>query len=52
MKKYRYLSIVMVPVILASCGSSKTYFTSEVRSRVEASHVPLQKIQFYADRDI
>jgi hypothetical protein len=41
-----------IPFIITSCGSSKTYFTADIRGKVEASHQPLEKIQFYADRDI
>jgi len=50
--KRKLVLFVLVPFILASCSSSKTYFTSDIRARVEASHQPLDKIQFYADRDI
>jgi hypothetical protein len=52
MKKYSYLSIILLAAAFASCSSSKTYFTPAIRSRVEANQVPLSKIQFYADRDI
>jgi len=41
-----------VSLVLVACGSSRTYFTSNIRSRVESNQVPLEKIQFYADRDI
>ncbi len=44
--------LLLLTVILASCGSSKTYFTSSIRTRVEGSQVSLKKIQYYADRDI
>jgi hypothetical protein len=37
---------------LASCGTPKTYFTSSVRSNIEASNIPVSKLQFYVDRDI
>ncbi|HTS45936.1 MAG TPA: hypothetical protein VMH01_16160 [Puia sp.] len=51
MKKSAYL-YVLIPVVLLSCSSSKTYFTAAIRSDVEGSHQRLEKIQFYADRDI
>lgn len=39
---------------MVSCSTPKqmTYFTAEIRQKVENSHQPLQQIQFYADRDI
>ncbi len=52
MKKY-YLPIFFgLSVISFSCSSPKTYFTSGIRDKVERSHQPLDKIQFYADRNI
>lgn len=38
--------------IFASCSTPKTYFTSSVRSDVEASSIPLSSLQFYVDRDV
>jgi len=37
---------------LASCGTPKTYFTSSVRSRIEANNIPVTKLQYYVDRDV
>lgn len=50
MKKTYYL--LSLSLVLMACSTSKTYFTSSIRNQVEASHQPLEKIQFYADRDI
>ena len=44
--------LLVLPILLAACSSSKTYFTAGIRSRVEANQQPLEKIQFYSDRDI
>lgn len=52
MKKYALPFCIVCIAFLASCSSSKTYFTAAIRKRVEANNLPLQKIQFYADRDI
>ena len=41
-----------LPFLLMACGTSKTYFTASIRSRVEANQQPLDNVQFYADRDI
>lgn len=35
-----------------SCGSSKSYFTTDVRNRVEKMNVSLDKLQYYVDRDV
>jgi hypothetical protein len=51
MNKNAWLGMLL-PVLLASCGTSKTYFTQSIRQDVERGHVDLSKIQFYADRDI
>jgi hypothetical protein len=51
MKKSAYLYLI-IPFALLSCGSSKTYFSASIRQSVEGSHQRLEKIQFYADRDI
>ncbi len=50
--KNRYPVLFALPLLLAACSSPKTYFTSSIRNRVENNRVPLEKIQFYADRDI
>ena len=51
MKKQLYL-IILPAIIFTSCSSSKTYFTPDIRRRVEANSVSLTKIQYYADRNI
>lgn len=51
MKGSAYLLVVFA-LVFTACGSSKTYFTSAIRRSVEASHQKLEKVQFYADRDI
>lgn len=44
--------LIALPLVMAACSSPKTYFTSNIRNRVENNRLPLEKIQFYADRDI
>jgi hypothetical protein len=51
MNRSTYL-FAAIPLVLIACGTSKTYFTAAIRQRVEASNQKLDKIQFYADRDI
>ncbi|UAY52256.1 hypothetical protein [Ferruginibacter albus] len=51
MKNYFYVGLVSM-VILSSCSSSKTYFSANIRKRVEANSVPLSKIQYFIDRDV
>ena len=45
-------AVLLSAVILAGCGSSKTYFSSNIRQSVEKSGNSLQQIQYYIDRDI
>lgn len=39
-------------ILFASCSTPKTYFNSAVRTQVERSAIPLEKLQFYVDRDV
>jgi hypothetical protein len=49
--KYLIFTFI-IAFTISSCSSSKTYFTSSVRSQVERSEVPVTKLQFYVDRDV
>ena len=44
--------LLLITFLLAACSTSKTYFTANIRNKVESSKQPLEKIQFYADRNI
>ena len=37
---------------ITSCGVSKSYFTVDVRNRVEKQSITIDKLQFYVDRDV
>lgn len=50
MKPVIFTSLVVL--VFASCSTPKTYFTSSVRSKIEASDIPVTKLQFYVDRDV
>ncbi|UEG49285.1 hypothetical protein LK994_11645 [Ferruginibacter lapsinanis] len=50
--KKKYFGLLLLPFFVIACSSSKTYFTTGIRNAVESNHQPLEKIQFYADRDI
>ncbi|TDW97209.1 hypothetical protein [Dinghuibacter silviterrae] len=39
-------------VLLSSCAGHKSYFTSDVRARLERDHIPPEKVQFYIDRSV
>lgn len=41
-----------VMVVMASCSTPKTYFTSQIRKRVENNGIPLTKLQYYIDHDV
>lgn len=51
MKKYIIYSLVVFTITLSSCAR-KTYFNTEVRNRVTANNIPLNKLQYYVDRDV
>jgi hypothetical protein len=51
MIKYSLLLITII-AICTSCSSSKTYFSHDIKTRVEANGIPLTKLQYYVDRDI
>ena len=44
---------VLLLIVLASCeASQKSYFTSTTRAKLENNNIPMQKVQFYIDRDV
>jgi hypothetical protein len=45
-------SCVLGIVMLTSCASSKSYFTSDVRTRIEKNGISVEKLQFFVDRDV
>jgi hypothetical protein len=44
--------LLFVTAALFSCSTSRKYFTPEVRAKIENAGVPLEKVQFYVDRDV
>lgn len=52
MKFLSTLSIILV-VALSSCSSlQKSYFSVDTRNRVEERAIPVEKLQFYVDKDV
>ena len=52
MKFLSTLSVILV-VALSSCSTSqKSYFSVETRKRVEEVAIPVEKLQFYVDKDV
>ena len=43
---------LFIATALFSCSTSKKYFTPDVRAKIERAGVPLEKLQFYVDRDV
>lgn len=43
---------LLIATALFSCSTSKKYFTPEVRAKIERAGVPLEKLQFYVDRNV
>jgi len=53
MKYMNTLAVVVTVCTLASCSTSqKSYFTVDTRKRVEEIAIPLEKLQFYIDKDV
>jgi hypothetical protein len=50
MKKLNFLPVLAI--LFFSCSSQKSFFTAEVRARVESSSTPVSKLQFYIDQDV
>lgn len=51
MKNNIIVALVLL-VALTSCSSSKTYFSTQIRQKVESSGTPLTQLQYYIDRDV
>lgn len=52
MKFLSTVSIILV-VALSSCSTSKkSYFSVDTRKRVEETSIPVEKLQFYVDKDV
>jgi len=43
---------LFVTVTLLACSSSKTYFTPQVRAKIEKAGVDLKQVQYYVDRNM
>ncbi|MFP5041603.1 hypothetical protein [Parasediminibacterium sp. JCM 36343] len=52
MKRIVLLPLVVMIIAYSSCSSSKTYFSNNIKDKVEASGTPLTKLQYYIDRDV
>ena len=45
-------AVLVLALFLTSCAGSKSYFTSDVRIRMEKNHISTEKLQFYIDRSM
>ncbi len=43
---------VLSALALAACSGPKSYFTQDIRKKLEANSVDLTQLQFYVDRDV
>jgi hypothetical protein len=43
---------LILMVVFSSCAGSKSYFTSDVRIRLEKNHISTEKLQFFIDRSV
>jgi hypothetical protein len=44
--------LISALALLSACGATKSYFTQDVRKKIEDRSVSLEQVQFYVDRDI
>ncbi len=51
MNRIKILSFVFI-VSLASCSTSKSYFTVDTRNKVEQKSIAVEQLQFYIDKDV
>ncbi len=51
MKNSKFVAILCI-TLFASCSSSKTYFSTSIRQKVENIGTPVTQLQFYIDRDV
>lgn len=52
MKNYLKIWAVMVGFLAITACERKTYFTSDIRTRIENKNIDLMKIQYFVDRDV
>ena len=50
--KNRILIALFIIAVFASCSSSKVYFSTNIRQKVENTGTPLTQLQYYIDRDV
>ena len=50
--KSNIIIALLVVATFASCSSSKTYFSTQIRQKVESTGTPLTQLQYYIDRDV
>ncbi len=50
--KNNILLALVIATVLVSCSSSKVYFSTEIRQRVENTGTQLTQLQYYVDRDV
>ena len=41
-----------IAVFLCACSAPKSFFTADIRARVESTSTPVTKLQFYVDQDV
>lgn len=51
MNQRTYL-FALLAIIFISCTAPKSYFTNEVKKKLETDKIPLSKLQFYIDKNV
>jgi hypothetical protein len=50
--KYNTIIAFFLVAVFTSCSSSKTYFSTQIRQKVEGTGTQLTQLQYYIDRDV
>lgn len=45
-------SLLLIITLVSSCSGPKSYFTAEIRKKIEDNSIPPTALQFYVDRDV
>ena len=52
MKEKLKILIYLIPILILTSCSQKVYFNAQVRKQLEQLNIPLDKLNYYVDRDV
>jgi hypothetical protein len=48
----KHILFPAIAIFLCACSAPKSFFTADIRARVENTSTPVSKLQFYIDQDV